>query len=136
MPTPCSNDVPYFSGQQDKSLTDFLHEFDNLANNHGLTGIQKTEAVLHYIPAGMHKFWKTLDGYTQKDWIALHAKLEKLYQDMVDSNCYTRADLQDFARISACTHIWDKDDLILYYRHFYQIASPLHSASQISDKEQ
>ena len=136
MPTPQSKNVPYFSGKHDESLTDFFYKFDNLANNHRLTGAQKTEAVLCYVPVGTQKFWKTLDGYIQDDWTALCMKLEKLYQDIADSNCYTRADLQDFARISARTCIWDKDDLILYYRHFHQIASPLSIATQITDKEQ
>ena len=136
MPTPQSNDAPYFSGKHDESLTDFLHEFDNLTNNHGLTGTQKTEAVLCYVLVGTWKFWKTLNGYIQNDWTALHTKLEKLYQDTADSNCYTRVDLQDFARISVQTRIWDEDDLVLYYRCFHQIASPLHIATQISDKEQ
>ncbi|KAH9971787.1 hypothetical protein BJV74DRAFT_783311 [Russula compacta] len=112
MPTPHSNNMPYFSGQQDKSLTDFLHEFNNLANNCGLIGAQKTEAILCYIPAGTCKFWKTLDGYTQKDWTALCAKLEKLYQDTADSNCYTRADLQDFVRFFMC-HTQDRHVRVL-----------------------
>ena len=128
--------MPYFSGKHDKSLTDFLHEFDNLTNNCGLTGTQKTEMDLCYVLVGTQKFWKTLDGYIQNDWTALCAKLEKLYQDMADSNHYTRADLQDFTRISAWTCIWDEDDLVLYYRCFHQIANPLCITTQISDKEQ
>ncbi len=73
----------------------------------------------------------TLDGYTLKDWKIFCSDLEKLYPNMVASNCYTGAGLQEFIRISAQMCIQDEDNLMLYYRCFLQISSPL----QLSDEE-
>ncbi len=73
----------------------------------------------------------TLDGYTLKDWKIFCSDLEKLYPNMVASNRYTGAGLQEFIRISAQMCIQDEDNLMLYYRCFLQISSPL----QLSDEE-
>ena len=134
MPAPRSNNAPYFSGQQGDSLADFLHEYDSLASSLGLTGGQKVDTILCYVPASTQEFWMTLDSYSLKDWRDFCTDLENLYPDTTAGSCYTRVGLQEFVQISAQTRIRDEDDLMLYYRHFLQISNPLCLSHQLSEE--
>ena len=77
----------------------------------------------------------TLDSYSLKDWRDFRTDLENLYLDTTPSSRYTRVGLQEFVQISAQTRIQDKDDLMLYYRHFLQISNPLHLSHQLSEEQ-
>src|SRR5229473_3995019 len=135
MPAPRSNNAPYFSGQQGDSLADFLHEYDSLASSLGLTGGQKVDTILRYVPASTREFWMTLDSYSLKDWRDFRTDLENLYPDTTAGSRYTRVGLQEFVRISAQTRIQDEDDLMLYYRRFLQISNPLRLSHQLSEEQ-
>src|SRR5216684_3818885 len=134
MPAPRSHNAPYFSGQQNDSLADFLHEYDGLASSLGLSSSQKVDTVLRYVPATTREFWTTLDGYISKDWPTFCTDLRKLYPDTAASSRYTRNGLQEFVRISAQTRIRDENELLLYYRRFLQISNPLRLSNQLSDE--
>jgi hypothetical protein len=82
MPSPCSDDAPYFSGEPGDPLADFLYEYDSLASSLGLTGAQKVESIFQYIPSSVQEFWKTLDSYASKDWQAFCLEIEDLYLGM------------------------------------------------------
>jgi len=43
MPAACSHHMPYFSGEGGESLDNFLHEYKELADGHGLTERQKVD---------------------------------------------------------------------------------------------
>ena len=46
MLAPCSHHAPYFLGEGGESLDDFLCEYEELADGHGLTQRQKAEGRL------------------------------------------------------------------------------------------
>jgi hypothetical protein len=135
MPVPRSHTAPYFSGQANDPLADFLHEYDTLANSYSLTNDQKVDTILRYVPSHVREFWKTLDGYINKDWTALKNMLESLYPDTTAGNRYTKTGLQDFVNLSGKTRIMDEDDLTLYYRRFLQLSNPLRASLKLSDDE-
>jgi hypothetical protein len=135
MPALRSHTAPYFSGQANDPLADFLHEYETLANSYTLSDAQKVDTILRYVPSHVREFWKTLDGYINKDWTALKDILESLYPDSAAGNRYTKSGLQDFVNLSSKTRIMDEDDLTLYYRRFLQLSNPLRAAQKLSDDE-
>ena len=135
MPAPRSHTAPYFSGQSNDALADFLHEFEALANSYTLADDQKLDTILRYVPSHVREFWKTLDGFINRDWPAFKAMLESLYPDSAAGNRYTKSGLQDFVNLSGKTRIMDEDDLTLYYRRFLQLSNPLRAAQKLSDDE-
>jgi hypothetical protein len=46
MPSMCSKLMPVFSGNIEDPIEEFLQEFKELANNHGLTNRPKVETVV------------------------------------------------------------------------------------------
>ena len=68
MPTPRSQCAPCFSAQDDELLSEFLHEYEDLADGNGLTEKQKVETIICYILCDLHKLWKTLPGYRAIKW--------------------------------------------------------------------
>ena len=82
MPTSKSQRAPRFSGQDDEILSEFLHEYEDLANGNGLTEKQKVETILRYIPRLLSNLWSTLPGYQTATWSSFRAKLEELYPDI------------------------------------------------------
>ena len=81
MPGPRSTDVPYFSKTTTSSFTDFMHEYQALATTNGLTDAQKVETILRYVSPDLHKFWKTVDGFTANNWATFSTALEAMYLD-------------------------------------------------------
>jgi hypothetical protein len=112
---PHYTNAPYFSGQPNDPLTDFLHEYDMIATSHGLTDQQKVECILQYIPFSMCDLWRMLTGFSTSDWAAFQAALDCLYPDTAAATCYTRQGLMDFIDMAVCTHMHDKDDVMQYY---------------------
>ena len=135
MPALRSSTAPYFSGQANDVLADFLHEYDDLAISHGLTDSQKVETIVRYVPSHVREFWKTLDSYTQRNWTAFQTMLKSLYPDTAASNRYTKQGLQDFVNLSSKARILDEDDLALYYRRFLQLSNPLYVSQKLTDDE-
>ena len=50
MPSARSSRAPHFSGDEDELLTEFLREYEDLADGFGLTEEQKLHTILRYIP--------------------------------------------------------------------------------------
>ncbi|KAI9448737.1 hypothetical protein F5148DRAFT_1292077 [Russula earlei] len=63
-----SDNAPRFRGRLKDSLIDFLHKFKALATGHSLNDAQKVQVVAWYVPPTVRDLWKTLDGYTTRDW--------------------------------------------------------------------
>jgi len=63
MPAPGSRYVPEFDSQNTEELKEFLEEFEELAERHGLTTKEKTKMVVKYVDKETKKFWKRLEGY-------------------------------------------------------------------------
>ncbi len=63
MPRPCSNTAPFFSGALDDPINDFLAEYSELADGHGLSEQQKCELVVWYVDPNLRNHWKSMGGY-------------------------------------------------------------------------
>jgi hypothetical protein len=133
MPDPCSAGAPYFSGQPDEPLAAFLREFDALSTSHRLTDGQKVRTILEYIPPTERDFWKTLDGFGTGDWQTFRTAIEALYPSAATR--YTMTDLEEFVDISAMSRVKGEGDVMLYYRRFLQMSTPLYNSKQLTDHQ-
>ena len=133
MPRP--KKYPNFDETSGEPIMDFLADFDELADGHGLSDQQKVETILKYIPAHQKDLWKSLKGYATGNWTTFRRELEKLYPDMDAASRYSRQALLDLVNLSARTRMRDEKDVFEYYRSFLAISNPLHSAGQISSDE-
>ena len=124
MPAPKSRHAPHFSGEDDDILSEFLHEYEVLADGNGLTEKQKVEEITHYVPRNLRKLWVTLPGYKAFKWRHFQRELEELHPDAEEQAC-TRQELSCFVELSAETHIWGEKDVMKYYRNFLTLAVPL-----------
>ncbi|KAH9080608.1 hypothetical protein EDB83DRAFT_998541 [Lactarius deliciosus] len=136
LPSPRTAEAPYFSGQRNDPIVDFLFEYDTLTTNHGLSHSQKVETIVHYIAPSVRDFWKTLDGYSTGDWATFKSTLESLYPDTSATKRYTKRALQEFVDDYAKTRrMRDEDDVMDYYRDFLALSNPLYNNQRISDEE-
>ena len=124
MPTPKSRHAPHFSGEDDDILSEFLHEYEGLADGNGLTERQKVEEITCYVPRNLRKLWVTLPGYKAFKWHRFRRELEELHPDAEEHAC-TRQELSRFVELSAETHIRNEKDVMKYYRNFLTLAVPL-----------
>ncbi|KAI0277655.1 hypothetical protein BC826DRAFT_882421, partial [Russula brevipes] len=135
LPSHRSNKTPYFSDPNKESLTDFLFDFERLANNHNLSNPEKVDEVVRYIPPSTRNFWETLDGYSTRDWDTFSATIKALYPDPNIASAYTRQRLQDFVDLSARTRLKDFSDFMNYYRTFLHISNHLINTNQILPRD-
>ena len=63
MPCPLTNAAPFFSGSLDEPINDFLAEYSELADGHGLSERQKCKLVIRYIDPVLRNHWKSMAGY-------------------------------------------------------------------------
>ena len=125
MPASKSQRAPCFSGQDDEILSEFLREYEDLANGNGLTEKQKVETILRYVPRSLSNLWSTLPGYQTATWSSFRAELEELYPDIDARTRCTRQGLTEFVELSAEYRIRNERDILKYYRNFLTIALPL-----------
>ncbi|KAI9451279.1 hypothetical protein F5148DRAFT_986626 [Russula earlei] len=130
-----SDNAPRFGGRLEDSLINFLHEFETLATGHGLDDAQKVQAVARYVPPTVRDLWKTLDGYTTRDWAVFRDALEKVYLDVGAASRLLKRTLQDFVNTSAQTRMRNKEDVISYFQQFLQHSNPLRTTNRITDDE-
>jgi len=71
--------APYFSGEVNQDIEDFLDEYEEKANDNNLTRTQKVETVIRYVVKTQHHIWKSLPGYIDRDWDDLRAQLRQQY---------------------------------------------------------
>jgi len=79
MPSPRDKTAPYFSGEVDIKIEDFLKEYEELADRYGLSEQQKVETVIRYIKTDQRHIWMTLPGFVCHNWDNLCHKLRKEY---------------------------------------------------------
>ena len=68
MPSIRSKLAPYFSGKISQPIEEFLEEYDELADKHGLTNRQKVDTVIRYVNEQQRHIWRSLDGFLNRDW--------------------------------------------------------------------
>ena len=135
MPPPRSHRAPYFSGNVDDPIEDFLREYEELADDCALTSQQKVETIIRYIPVKLRDLWKSLDGYVTQDWAALKRVLEHTYDGASARSRHSKQKLYDFARYSSKTQMNEEEDVLQYYRRFLIFSKPLVDARRLTEEE-
>ena len=126
--------VPYFSGLED-SIENFLQEYEELADSHGLTDRQKVETVIRYVAPSQRDLWKLLDGYIAHDWDDLCLALKDIYVDTTTQGRSSRQKLYEFTIQSAQSRMNEQGDILQYYRRFLLLSKPLLDSHVITTKE-
>jgi hypothetical protein len=132
MPSVRSSRAPHFSGGEDELLTEFLREYEDLADGFGLTEEQKLYTILRYIPRTLKCLWVTRPGYQAGDWDDFRTSLEELYPDVTALSRHTKQGLDTFRELSAKSRIRDEAQVLKYYRNFLTVATPLLANHQIT----
>ncbi|KAF8264010.1 hypothetical protein EI94DRAFT_1703542 [Lactarius quietus] len=109
MPSARSKHAPRVSNASDELLSEFLQEYEDLADGNGLPEKLKVETITHYVPRDLRKLWVTLP---------------ELYPDAAEHTC-TCQELSQFTELSAEVRIRDNKDVMKYYRDFLMIATDL-----------
>ncbi|KAI9438398.1 hypothetical protein BJY52DRAFT_1129658 [Lactarius psammicola] len=119
-----SQKAPRFLGQDDEILSEFLREYEDLADGNGLLERQKVETVLRYVPCSLQNLWKMLPGYHNTRWRQFQDQLEELYPNIEAQTRCTRQGLTEFVELSAENRIREEKDVLKYYRNFLTISAP------------
>ena len=127
MPAPGSRHVPEFDSQNPEELKEFLEEFEELAERHGLTTKEKTKMVVKYVDKETKKFWKRLEGFGD-DYMILKRKIMGAYSKTLLEDKPTVAELVKLIKKSAKGSIADEEDLDTYYRKFWIVVADLVEA--------
>jgi hypothetical protein len=135
MPSARSSKAPHFSDDEDELLTEFLREYEDLADGCRLTPEQKVGTILRYIPRTLWHLWTMLPGYRAGDWDDFRANLEEIHPDITASSRHTKQGLETFRKLSAKSRIRDEADVLKYYRNFLTVASPLLANHHITIDE-
>src|SRR6266849_8391486 len=114
-----------FLAREDELVTEFLCEYEDLANSCRLSPVQEVETVLHYVPRILQRLWKTLPSYQAKDWDNFKLELERLHPDVRALSRDTKQGLETFRKLSAKSCMRDEDDVLRYYRNFLTVVTPL-----------
>ena len=96
MPDARSKLAPYFSGEVDQDVEDFLDEYEEKANDNSLTDTQKVETVIRYVVKSQRHIWKSLSGYINRDWDNLRAQLRKQYVNPSTEGQFSKQKLVEF----------------------------------------
>jgi len=118
MPYLRSKFVPFFSGEVDQDVEDFLDEYEEKANENNLTDTQKVETVIRYVVKTQHHIWKSLPGYIDRDWGDLRAQLRQQYINPSTEGQFLKQKLVDFVDKYARKRMDDEADVINYHRQF------------------
>ena len=118
MLAPCSHHVPYFSGEGGESLDDFLCEYEELADGHGLTQRQKVDWVIRYVAHSQRDLWKSMEGFVISDWNNLCKELCGTYLEAPLEHRYSKWKLSDFVNRMSKVRISEEKDILDYYKQF------------------
>jgi len=134
MPALGSRHAPDFDSRNPEELKEFLEEFEELAEKHGLTTKEKVKIVVKYMDKETKKFWKRLEGFGD-DYIILKRKIMGAYSKTLLEDKPTVAKLVKLVKKSAKESIADKEDLDTYYKKFWIVVADLVEADIINKKQ-
>ncbi|KAJ4484317.1 hypothetical protein C8J55DRAFT_411932, partial [Lentinula edodes] len=118
MPAPGSTRAPDKFKGNSSQLRDFLEEFEGHAVTQELTDDEKVRSILKYVDGMTKSYWKTLDGYEERDWAKMKTELFDAYPGAKKGHRYTVKGLLKLAESYAQKRIEEEADLIEYYRQF------------------
>jgi len=134
MPALGSKQAPEFDSRNLEELKEFLEEFEELAERHGLTTKEKTKIIVKYVDKETKKFWKRLKGY-RDNYRKLKRKIIGAYSKTLLENKPTVAKLVKLVKKLAKGSITDEKDLNIYYRKFWIVAADLVEVDVINKKQ-
>ena len=108
MPAPRSKLAPYFTGDVEEPIDDFLTEYEELADSNQLTQRQKVETVIRYVIPSEQDLWRSLSGYHNRNWDDLCDKLREQYVDPTPQGRYSRQKLLELTSSTAETLMQDE----------------------------
>ena len=132
MPSVRSQLAPLFSGDIEEPIEEFLQEYDELADSHGLNSRQKVETIIRYVDPSQCDIWRSLEGFINRDWDDLCHDLNDEYVDPTPQGCYSKQKLQDLASKTAALQMEDEGDVLKYYRDFNRLSKPLLNVGRIT----
>jgi len=135
MPSAHSKLAPFFSGNIEDPIEEFLQEYEELADNHGLNNRQKVETVIQYVDPSQRDLWKSLEGFSNRHWNDLCCDLHDEYIDPTLQGRYSKQKLIDLTNNTALVQMEDEGDVIKYYRNFNVLSKPLLDAGRITTGE-
>jgi hypothetical protein len=139
MPSPRSDEAPYFSGERPDLLEDFLYEYEQLATDCGLTGKDKVERLTLYIANEWRGLWRSLDGYATHNWDVFRQSLEEIYitpsirKRLSGRALYHFVGLRRWSRSRSRGN--KEDEVHLYYKYFLSLSKPLLDSERLTYKE-
>jgi len=107
--------TPEFDLRNPEKLKEFLEEFEELAERHGLTTKEKAKIVVKYVNKETKKFWKRLEDFGD-NYMILKRKIMGTYSKTLLEDKLTVAKLVKLVKKSAKGSIADEEDLDIYYR--------------------
>jgi len=107
--------TPEFDLRNPEKLKEFLEEFEELAERHGLTTKEKAKIVVKYVNKETKKFWKRLEDFGD-NYMILKRKIMGTYSKTLLEDKLTVAKLVKLVKKSAKESIADEEDLDIYYR--------------------
>jgi len=134
MPALGSRHAPEFDSRNPEELKEFLEEFEELAERHGLMTKEKTKMVVKYVDKETRKFWKRLEGYGD-DYMMLKRKIIEAYSKTLLEDKPTVAELVKLVKKLTKGSIEDEENLDIYYRKFWIVAADLVEADVINKKQ-
>jgi len=135
MPSPRDKTAPYFSGEVNIKIEDFLKEYKELADGCGLLEQQKVETVIRYVNTEQRHIWTTLSGFLRHDWDDLCRELRKEYISPTAQGRFSRQKLVELTNRSAGLPMDEETDVINYHREFNTLSKPLLEAGRITAGE-
>ncbi|KAN0102336.1 hypothetical protein V8E52_012048 [Russula decolorans] len=115
MPSRHSQHAPYFSSRHGDPIEDFLDEYEELANSHGLTSREKVKTIIRYISRSLRDLWESLDSYSARDWTDFRLALKKIHKATPTPDCrasYSEERLLDFIQRTSKSYLCDERDVL------------------------
>ena len=131
MPSVQSRLAPHFSGEVEYPVEDFLREYEELADECGLTDEQKVDMVIRYVKLSKCHIWTSLSGYINRNWDDMHEELCEEYINPSTENQFSKQKLVNFADKYARRPMTSKTDVINYHRKFNNLAKILVVSGRI-----
>jgi len=135
MPSKRSKLAPFYSGEVEHPIKDFLDEYKELADKCGLTGLQKVETVIQYVDRSQRHVWQALPGYINRNWDDFCDELCEEYVNPTTEGQFSKQKLLDFVNKYTCKHMGDETNVINYQHKFNSLGKTLLDLGHITKGE-
>jgi hypothetical protein len=91
--------------------------------------------VIRYVDPALRNHWKSMAGYTARDWDDFCRELRTEYVDPASDSQYSKRKLFDFLEDSAHYLMEEENDVLRYYREFNLLSKPLFDSGRLTSQE-